>query len=149
MSGWTEDQLAQQNREVFGWKPRQAERVVKGAGLGSGTPKRHKYGAVKSEVDGITFDSKAEAAAYQKLKIEFAAGIITKLERQVPFILQDAFIDGHGKRVRPIKYICDFLIARDGKAIAIDVKGYITPEFRIKEKLFKRVYPTITMEIWK
>jgi hypothetical protein len=48
-------------------------------------PKKSKYGAVKTEVDGIMFDSKREASRYQELRLLEQAGEITNLRLQVPF----------------------------------------------------------------
>ncbi|WP_416330616.1 DUF1064 domain-containing protein, partial [[Clostridium] innocuum] len=50
-------------------------------------PKKSKYGAVKTEVDGIKFDSKHEALRYQELRLLEQAGEITNLRLQVPFEL--------------------------------------------------------------
>lgn len=50
-------------------------------------PKKSKYGAVKTEVDGIKFDSKREASRYQELRLLEQAGEITNLLLQVPFEL--------------------------------------------------------------
>ncbi|WP_416330384.1 DUF1064 domain-containing protein, partial [[Clostridium] innocuum] len=50
-------------------------------------PKKSKYGAVKTEVDGIMFDSKREASRYQELRLLEQAGEITNLRLQVPFEL--------------------------------------------------------------
>ena len=41
---------------------------------------KSKYRAVKTEVDGITFDSKREAARYMELMLMQRAGEIKRLE---------------------------------------------------------------------
>ena len=46
---------------------------------------RSKYGARKTIVDGITFDSKKEANRYRELKLLEDAGEIEKLKMQVAF----------------------------------------------------------------
>ena len=43
---------------------------------------KHKYRAVKTTVDGITFDSKKEAKRYTELKLLEKSGMITHLELQ-------------------------------------------------------------------
>lgn len=48
-------------------------------------PKKSKYGAVKTEVDGITFASKHKASRYLELWLLEQAGEITNLRLQVPF----------------------------------------------------------------
>jgi len=58
---------------------------------------RSKYRNRKTVVDGITFDSKREAARWQELKLLERAGEITELERQVEyvtFISKSAVMEG-------------------------------------------------------
>jgi hypothetical protein len=52
---------------------------------------RNKYRAVKTEVDGIMFDSKKEAGRYVELKKRLDAGIIQDLKLQPKF---DCIING-------------------------------------------------------
>ena len=47
--------------------------------------RRAKYGNTKVKVDGITFDSKAEARRYGELKLLERAGEITSMELQPTF----------------------------------------------------------------
>lgn len=49
-------------------------------------PKKSKYGAVKTEVDGIKFDSKHEALRYQELRLLEQAGEITNLRLPLQII---------------------------------------------------------------
>lgn len=100
----------------------------------------HKYNAKKTTIDGHTFDSKAEAARYQELKLLQMAGEISGLELQPEFVLVDAFKDATGKRHRAIKYRADFRYTEGGKTIIEDVKGVKTRVFRLKQKLFLRRY---------
>ncbi|MEY8370149.1 DUF1064 domain-containing protein [Aerococcaceae bacterium 50-4] len=107
-----------------------------------------KYRSSKITVDGIKFDSKAEAAFYKHLKNKQAQGLITTFEMQVPFELQEGF--GHptrktkaGKpaRVTAIKYVTDFVVTYpSGQVKVIDVKGMQTVDFKLKAKLFMRKY---------
>ncbi len=48
---------------------------------------RNKFNAIKTTIEGITFDSKREARRWQELKLLERAGEIERLERQVPFSL--------------------------------------------------------------
>lgn len=109
--------------------------------LGGEKPaKRNKFGAKKTVVDGITFDSKAEAARYGVLKAMLARGEIRDLERQVAYILApDVVLDG--KRRQPLRYRCDFRYVRvtTGEVVVEDVKGMRTPDYRIKRHLMKSV----------
>jgi hypothetical protein len=114
---------------------------------GDGRPS--KYNAQRVQVDGRWFASKAEARGYQVLKILEAAGKITNLKLQPRYVLQAGFRDGDGKWVRSVTYVADFEFMRDGKRVAVDVKGVQTPAFRIKAKLFATRYPEIALEIWR
>jgi hypothetical protein len=68
----------------------------------------HKYGAVKTTVDGIEFDSKAEARRYTELRLLEHAGEIRDLELQPRYELLPAFVDAEGVRHRAIEYVADF-----------------------------------------
>jgi hypothetical protein len=108
-----------------------------------------KYRAKRTRVDGITFDSSAEAKDYMALKVAQQVGAISDLELQPSFLLQEGFTDSTGKRHRPITYRADFRFKRDGKLVIADRKGPLTPPFRMKEKMFRAKYPELTLEIWK
>lgn len=112
----------------------------------------HKYGAIKKQVDGITFDSTSEAEAYGVLKLWEAAGAIIDLELQPVFVLQEKFVDaeadGKRKTHRAIKYIADFRFKSQADTVIVDVKGILTPAFRIKEKLFRQKFPDVDLQIW-
>lgn len=125
-----------------------------GAAAGTLTAVRSKYGARKKELDGVTFDSTAEANAYVRLKVLESAGEILNLKLQPFYIVKDGFRDGSGKWWRPIQYRADFSFLRPTEGntwrqIAVDVKGFPTPAFKLKEKLFRAKFPDITLEIWK
>ena len=47
----------------------------------------NKYGAKKTEIDGIVFDSKHEAHRWVELKYMERAGLIKELKRQVRYCL--------------------------------------------------------------
>lgn len=97
--------------------------------------KRHKYGAVKTVIDGIKFDSKAEAMYYQLHKHDKG------MKMQEKFVLMDKF-RLNGKAYREIAYVPDFTFYDDeGNLIKIvDVKGMQTSGFKIKAKLFANRY---------
>lgn len=94
---------------------------------------RNKFGAKRTEVDGITFASKAEAARYKTLKMELANGIIKNLELQPKFPI---IVEG----VKVCTYIADFRYELNGRTIVEDVKGFQTPLFKLKAKLLKAKY---------
>lgn len=101
-----------------------------------GKAKRNKYAAQPTEVDGIRFDSKAEARYYQQLKALVAAGEVAYFLRQVPLHLP-------GKT----RYVVDFLeVWADGRIRFVDVKGIETAMFRMKKRQVEELYP-IQIEI--
>lgn len=107
-------------------------------------PKENKYHAKKTEVDGITFDSKKEANDWRQLCMLEASGGISNLRRQVPFVLQEGYTNNQGKKIRPIVYMADFCYEKDGKKYVQDSKGgkaTQTDVFKLKRKLFECRYP--------
>lgn len=109
----------------------------------------HKYGARKTIVDGVKFDSRAEAGRYIYLKSLERDGEITDLELQPEFELQPKY-KKDGKTVRAIKYIADFkYINSDGEIVIEDVKGMETTEFKLKRKMFEYKFPDLKITIVK
>ena len=94
------------------------------------------------------FDSIAESVRYKELKLLERAGEITNLELQPKFLLQDSF-KKNGKTYRKIEYIADFMYLQNGKTIVEDVKGIQTDVFKIKHKLFEKLYPNLELKIIK
>lgn len=125
--------------------------------LSSGS-RKEKYGRVKKEVDGIVFDSTSEAEAYKVLKLWESIHAISGLKLQPVFVLQEKFTeastDGPRKSHRAIKYIADFQFSWPSSnrfvssVTVVDVKGVLTPAFRIKEKLFRQKFPDLDLQIW-
>lgn len=108
-------------------------------------PKRaNKFGAKRTVVDGITFDSKREAEVYGGLKLLELAGRISGFERQRKFeLVVNGEIIGN--------YRCDFAFIdhdQDGRLRVIDVKGVVTRDFRRVRKIIKAAY-NIEVEVWK
>lgn len=106
--------------------------------------KTNKYGAIKTEIDGITFDSKKESKRYLELVAMQKVGTISKLRRQNAFILQEGFVNSQGQKIRPIIYIADFTYEKGGQKYVEDCKGgkaTQTDVFKIKKKLFEKKYP--------
>ena len=119
---------------------------------------KSKYKAVKTEVDGITFDSKKEAKRYSELKILEKAGHITHLELQPVYS-----IDINGRHI--CNYLGDFryFTVRDPNRgtfknekgelqtatmtqdpegqVLEDCKGFRTDIYKLKKKLVEALYP--------
>ena len=119
---------------------------------------RNKYKAVKTTIDGITFDSKREAKRYTELKILEKAGHITHLEFQPVYQITVNGVD-------ICKYKADFRYFtvraesnersynskgewqtptmtgdKEGQIVE-DSKGFRTPIYRLKKKLVEALYP--------
>lgn len=95
-----------------------------------------KYGNQKVVDHGITFDSKAEHRRWCYLVMLEKAGEIKDLQRQVSFLLIPELVKPRGGKERPTHYIADFTYRdKAGALICEDVKGAVTPEFRLKRKL--------------
>lgn len=75
--------------------------------------------------------------------------VISHLERQVRYTLHDAYKHPQtGQMVRAVCMVPDFRFRRAGALVVADFKGMLTPEFRIKRKLFEERYPGIVFEVW-
>lgn len=108
-----------------------------------GKQRPSKYGAKKTRVDGIVFDSAREAEYYGELMMEYRSGMISAVARQCEFILQD----GDGTVIR---YKADFVVwFPDGTAEVHEVKGVETPEWKLKLKLFLARFPQIELIVVK
>jgi hypothetical protein len=98
---------------------------------------RHKYNATPTISDGIRFDSKREAAYYERLKLERATGEVVTFLRQTPFHLPGG-----------VRYVVDFLVFyRDGSCAFVDVKGMETAQFKAKKKMVEELYAPIKIEV--
>jgi hypothetical protein len=111
--------------------------------------KTHKYGAKRTTVDGIKFDSKREADYYCELKLLKRSGEIQDFEIQPEFVLIEDFTK-FGEKVKGIKYRADFKITHnDGSVEIIDVKGSkktLTDVYKIKKKLFEARYKDLRIK---
>lgn len=102
-----------------------------------------KYKNKPTFVGMIRFDSKAEANRYNELRLLAQGNQIGDLKRQVTFAL-------YGKNGASVcSYRCDFMYSESGRVVVEDVKGFETPEFRIKQKLFNDNYPDIEFRLIK
>ncbi|WP_052327324.1 DUF1064 domain-containing protein [Nosocomiicoccus massiliensis] len=96
---------------------------------------KHKYNARKIEVDGIRFDSKAEADYYLYLKYLQSINEVRSFYLQPVIKLLPSF-KYNGKTIRKMDYRLDFKVEyMDGKVEYIDVKGMATTDAKMKLKI--------------
>ena len=100
-----------------------------------------KYGAKRTEVDGVVFDSRGEARRYRDLTLAQAAGVIAGLELQVKYPL---VVNG----VKIADYVADFRYQENGQTVVEDFKSpaTITPVYRLKRKLMKALHDIDILE---
>lgn len=105
----------------------------------------NKYKNIKTVVDGITFDSKAEAKRYGELKLLVLGNEIESLKVQPRFPVT---ING----LKCFTYVGDFQYTdlRIGDTVVEDVKSLYTAKlgmFRLKKKIVKAVLGIDIIEI--
>lgn len=106
-----------------------------------------KYHNKKVVIDGMKFDSKKEASRWLELKEMENNGVIYCLQRQVPFVLLDGEEGPDGKKLRPMKYIADFVYCGlDGKQVVEDSKGIKTDVYKIKKRLMWHIHRIAILE---
>jgi hypothetical protein len=93
---------------------------------------------VRTESDGIKFDSKKEARYYDQLKLRVKSGEVLFFLRQVPLHLPGG-----------VRYVVDFQeFHSDGTVRFVEIKGFETAQWLVKKKLVESFYP-ITIEVVK
>lgn len=108
-----------------------------------------KYGNVRTEVNGVKYDSKKEAKRAQELEVQERLGLITNLERQKKFVLQPSF-KFMGKTIREIAYVADFVYIENGIQVVEDVKSPATrknPIYTLKKKMMMYVHDIEVKEV--
>lgn len=139
----TQDELTNLQARIAGVPRDQAyaqRREVKAA------RSKQKYGNQRIEIDGIAFDSKAEARYWRHLVLREKAREVSNIRRQVVFELAPAVVIG-GRKRPPLRYIADFVYDEAGQTIVADVKGVAPDSYRIKRHLMKSVHGIDIMEI--
>ena len=96
-------------------------------------PKANKYSAIKTEVDGIIFASKKEAARYTELRLLERAGKISDLRLQVKY---EFIVNGH----KIGSYRSDFEYNEEGKHIVEDCKGIRHRDYIWRRKLMLALF---------
>lgn len=99
-------------------------------------------GKTRRTYKGITFDSETEMKfLVEWIEPKISSGEIVSYEMQVPYILQEGFVNFQGKKILPIKYVADYVITfADGRKIVVDVKGLPDTTAKLKKKLFECKY---------
>lgn len=99
--------------------------------------KGSKFGAIKTVIDDIKFDSKIEGKYYQHLKERAARGEILHLELQPSFVIMEGF-KRNGVKIRDIVYRADFKYfdVQKERLVISDVKGSPDSAYKLKAKLF-------------
>ena len=101
----------------------------------------HKYGAKRTLYNGIWYDSKKEAAQAADLDLRVRAKDIHGYERQVRFNMEV-----NGKKI--CAYVADFLVHHhNGEQEIVEVKGFETPEWKLKKKLIEALYPQYRLTV--
>lgn len=105
---------------------------------------RNKFHAIRTTIDGETFDSKWEGATWCNLKIRERVGEIVGLQRQIPF---DLMVNGQ----KICTYRADFVWTEvdTGERVVADAKSpaTMTPEFRLKAKLMMACHGIVVQPI--
>lgn len=98
-------------------------------------PKRNKYGAEKTIIDGIRFDSKAEGAYYAALKVRERQGEVSGLAIHKKFELTV-----NGARIGSYKPDFCFWDHTVDRFRCVDVKGVVPRGFSRTQRLMKAIY---------
>ena len=109
----------------------------------SESEKPNKYRSKACKIDGITFQSTAEANYYYKLRMLVKAKKIAGFCRQPRFVITEGDDNTHC-----VEYVADFIeFHNDGTYRIVDVKGIQTPVFKLKMKSLHEKYPTIKIKL--
>lgn len=95
--------------------------------------------------NGKVYDSKKEAAHAAKLHALAAAGAISDLQEQVPFVICPKVKGLKGSR--DLKYVADFVYVAAGRKRVIDVKGHKTQLYCLKKRLVEWLHEVVIEEI--
>jgi hypothetical protein len=95
-------------------------------------PSRNKFGAKKTQVGDIKFDSKKEANRWMELQLLERGGVITDLRRQVKVDLIGQYRPLYTRTGRKMKATFDFAYIEDGIEVLEDSKGAWTRDFEVR-----------------
>ena len=108
---------------------------------------RGKFNAQPTLYKGERYASKLEASRAAELDLLLAAGQIDAWERGRSWVLVAGCVKPDGKRDRPISYTPDFHVRRGDELWCEDTKGKSTEGFRLRLRLWWRVYPGVALWI--
>lgn len=108
-------------------------------------PRASKYGNTRTAHNGRVFASKREAEHAARLDMlrlaRDPAMRVVKVEYQVPFVL-------HSNGMKVGSYVSDFIVEyADGRREVQDAKGFRTPVYKLKKKMFEAEYGTKIVEV--
>lgn len=104
----------------------------------------NKFKNKKVVADGITFDSKAEARYYEKLRDSGESFLPLSeeywvMQKMIP--IQPACELKTGEKIQAVRYKADFVKYKNGQIIkVVDVKGYQDALSVLKMKMFAKTY---------
>ena len=101
-----------------------------------------KYSAIRTVCGaGHQHDSKTEAGRCDDLRVLEERGDITRLDQQPEFR-----VEINGKLI--CRYVADFAYFTSTCRIVEDVKGMLTPVYRLKKKLVEAAHPGTVITEW-
>ena len=95
-------------------------------------PSKNKYGAKKTQVGEIKFDSKKEANRWMELQLLERGGEISDLRRQVKVELIGQYRPLFTRTGRKMKLTFDFAYIDGGVQVYEDAKGYPTRDYEVR-----------------
>lgn len=140
------EEVKELNPELFG-----GTAIVKQEGLSTlidakgqvvAQKRGNKYGARKTAIGNLVFDSRAEANRYLALRALEEAGQISGLLLQVRIVIIPSFVY-LGEKVHEISYTADFVYLEGGKTVIEDCKSIATAKtqaFRLRWRLVQWHY---------
>ena len=104
---------------------------------------RNKFGAIKIQIGGISFDSKREAARYQSLLLLERAGEIRNLRPHPKYPLANCHVavkTKGGKSNRVYTADAEYLDVATHELVTEDVKGVLTEAAALRIAVFEAIY---------
>ena len=116
--------------------PRRSRRTASPrSGARKSLGRRSNRGAIRTAYEGVIYASKSEANYARHLDVLIGLKRIKSWEGQVRVSL---VVEG----VKICTMVPDFLVQhRDGSQEYIEVKGFATPVYKLKRKLFEALFP--------